>query len=392
MIMSHHAPAAATASSQGIQAQVLLHRPGFTLDAQLQLPGHGITVLHGPSGCGKTTLLHAIAGLVRAPHSRITVHGHVWQDGATGQWLAPHQRAIGYVFQDGRLFPHLNVAGNLRYAQDRIASSRTPAQRIALDDVIDLLNLGPLMQRDCHNLSGGERQRVAIARALASSPRLLLLDEPLAALDAARKAEIMPYLDQVQHQLHLPMLMVTHAPDEVIRLASTIALMEQGRITACAPAPALLARLDTPWAHSPHAATVWTGTVEQHDARTHTTSVRSAAGILHAVNDQPLAPGSRVRLHLRARDTSVSWGADHPPAPHHHTSALSTLPATITAWTDAHAGLCTVELQVNGMTLLTHLNQRCVQTQHLTVGANVLVHLHHITLWHEPSTTTSTLA
>ena len=197
----------------GIDARFRLDWPGFSLDVDLALPGRGVTALFGHSGSGKTTLLRCIAGLERAAQGRLAVDGEVWQD--AGSWLPPHQRPIGYVFQEASLFAHLTVLGNLRYGMKRISG----AQRVSLDHAIELLGIGHLLDRKPDRLSGGERQRVGIARALAVSPRLLLMDEPLAALDLKRKQEILPYLERLHDELSIPVLYVSHSPDEVARLA-----------------------------------------------------------------------------------------------------------------------------------------------------------------------------
>ena len=194
----------------------------FTLDVDLQLPGRGITALFGPSGCGKTTLLRAVAGLVRPAPGRVVVNGEVWQDDAASVWRPTHRRPLGVVFQEASLFDHLNVQRNLDFGRRRVPASE---RHVSLEQAIDLLGIAPLLQRNPASLSGGERQRVAIARALATSPRLLLMDEPLAALDAARKAELLPYFERLQRELDMPVLYVTHSLDEVARLASEVVLM-----------------------------------------------------------------------------------------------------------------------------------------------------------------------
>jgi molybdate transport system ATP-binding protein len=223
-----------------IEATLLLRRPAFTLDLNLSLPSRGVSALFGPSGCGKTTVLRALAGLERAAGS-VQVDGEVWQDDRAARFVPTHQRALGYVIQEAALFAHLNVLDNLRYAQRRAPPS---GPKVALDSAIELLGIGPLLQRQTHSLSGGERQRVAIARALASQPRLLLMDEPLAALDAARKAEILPTLQRLQAELALPIVYVSHAVNEVVRLADHVVLMAAGRAVAAGPAAQMLARLD----------------------------------------------------------------------------------------------------------------------------------------------------
>lgn len=194
----------------------------FRLDAELRTPAAGVTVLFGPSGCGKTTLLRCVAGLERLP-GRLVVDGAVWQDEA--RFLPAHRRAVGYVFQDASLLAHLSVRRNLLFGFRRTRDER----RIDLDQVVGLLGLEPLLERGVARLSGGERQRVAIGRALLSQPRLLLMDEPLASLDPARKAEVLPYLERLHGDLAIPILYVTHDRAEAARLGDRQVLMQQGR-------------------------------------------------------------------------------------------------------------------------------------------------------------------
>ncbi|HMA12406.1 MAG TPA: molybdenum ABC transporter ATP-binding protein [Steroidobacteraceae bacterium] len=216
----------------------------FELDAAFSVPSRGVTALFGASGSGKTTLLRLIAGLTRAPGSLI-VNGEVWQDAQ--RFVPPHRRALGYVFQEASLFPHLSVRANLEYGWKRVP----PAERtIRWDEVIEWLGLAPLIAQRPHQLSGGQRQRVAIGRALLSSPRLLLMDEPLAALDASARADILPYLDQLHRALAIPLLYVSHAVDEVARLADHLVCLEAGRVVWQGEAAAGLPRLGVMQAHA----------------------------------------------------------------------------------------------------------------------------------------------
>jgi molybdate transport system ATP-binding protein len=228
-----------------IEARFRVARENFTLDVDLQLPDRGITALFGHSGCGKTTLLRAIAGLERAPGGRLVVSGEPWQDADI--FIPPHRRALGYVFQETSLFPHLSVRRNLEYGMRRVPENE---RTLHWDEVIDWLGLAPLIRQQPHQLSGGQRQRVAIGRALLSSPRLLLMDEPLAALDASARAEILPYLDQLHHRLAIPVLYVSHAVDEVARLADHLLCLEAGRVAWQGAAADGLARLGVGAAHA----------------------------------------------------------------------------------------------------------------------------------------------
>jgi molybdate transport system ATP-binding protein len=303
-----------------IQARLRLPRRDFTLDVDLQLPGQGITALFGPSGCGKTTLLRALAGLERAA-GRVALDDTVWQDDAQRCFVPTHQRPLGYVIQEAALFPHLSVQANLDYGRQRAGAA---ARAFALDTVVGLLGIGALMDRRPATLSGGERQRVAIARALATAPRLLLMDEPLAALDAPRKAEILPYLERLHTELALPIVYVTHALDEVARLADHLVLLEAGRVRAAGPLAELLARPDLPLARQDEAGVVITARVDHHDTAYGLTRVVFDGGALW-VGQADAEPGDLVRARVLARDVSVARQA--PQA----TSVLNVLPVVLEA-------------------------------------------------------------
>ena len=295
-----------------IEARLTLQRPGFHLAVDLRLPRQGVTALFGPSGCGKTTLLRALAGLDRA-QGRLALDDEVWQDDASGQWRPPHQRAVGYVIQEAALFPHLSVQGNLDYAlrrrPARPALPKTPGgaapAAVDLPALIALLGIGPLLARRPATLSGGERQRVAIARALASAPRLLLMDEPLAALDAERKAELLPYLERLPQALALPVIYVSHAMDEVARLADHLVLLRAGQVLADGPLATLLARPDLPLARQDDAGVVIAARVLAHDSAYGLTQVGFAGGTLW-LGGSAAPVGALLRVRLLARDISVA--------------------------------------------------------------------------------------
>jgi molybdate transport system ATP-binding protein len=301
-----------------IDVRLYLQRRDFQLEVALALPSRGITALFGPSGCGKTTVLRALAGLDRAA-GRVALDDQVWQDDATGCFVPTHRRPLGYVIQDAALFPHLDVRGNLNYGRKRATGER---DRIALDAVIELLGIGHLQARRPTTLSGGERQRVAIARALATGARLLLMDEPLAALDAARKAEILPYLERLHRELALPIVYVTHAMDEVARLADHLVLMRDGRIDAAGPLTDLMARADLPLARLDDAGVVITAEVAEHDLLHGMTRI-ALNGSSMWVGPSPGQPGQRVRARILARDVSVT--RQRPT----ETSILNVLPVVI---------------------------------------------------------------
>ena len=224
-----------------LEARFRIDRGEFVLDARLEAPDRGVTAIYGPSGCGKTTLLRAIAGLEQDPAGHLTIGGRVWQDGRS--FLPPHRRPLGYVFQEASLFPHLSVRRNLEYGYRRVAREE---RRVDFEETVTLLGVGGLLDSRPVELSGGERQRAAIARALLTSPRLLLLDEPLTGLDAAGRSEIVPYLERLHAALEIPVLYVSHAADEVARLADHLALMKAGRIVATGPIAEMLTRFDLP--------------------------------------------------------------------------------------------------------------------------------------------------
>ncbi|WP_043839782.1 molybdenum ABC transporter ATP-binding protein [Muricoccus aerilatus] len=276
---------------------------GFRIEAAFATPTPGVTALFGPSGCGKSTLLSAVAGLLRPDRARVALDGAVLVDTAARIALPPERRRCGVVFQDARLFPHLSVATNLRYGERRAPRDATGP---AFEEVVELLGIRPLLGRRPGALSGGERQRVALGRALLSRPRLLLMDEPLAALDAPRRAEVLPFLARVRHRFRVPILLVTHALDEVDRLADHLVLMEAGRVLATGTVEALSARTDLPLlAGRRDAGVALACRVIAHDAARGLTRLGFAGGELRVpLRAEP--PGEALRLRVRARDVSVA--------------------------------------------------------------------------------------
>ncbi|WP_314410160.1 molybdenum ABC transporter ATP-binding protein [Pseudomonas kuykendallii] len=274
----------------------------FGLRVEARLPVSGVTAIFGHSGSGKTTLLRCIAGLERARGGRVTVAEECWQDDSRGLFVPPHKRALGYVFQEASLFPHLSVRRNLEYGQRRIAASE---RRISLDQAVELLGIGHLLERSPQRLSGGERQRVGIARALATSPRLLLLDEPLAALDQRRKQEVLPYLARLHAELGIPMLYVSHSLAEVTRLADHMLYLEAGEVRAVGPLNRVLTSAELPLAHLDEAETALEGRIEAHDQAFQLSYVRVPGGRL-ALPLTELPAGRAVRVGIQARDVSLA--------------------------------------------------------------------------------------
>ncbi|MFT3812195.1 MAG: molybdenum ABC transporter ATP-binding protein [Acidovorax sp.] len=352
-----------------IEARLHIERPTFTLDVDLRLPGSGVTALFGPSGCGKTTCLRALAGLERAPRGRVAVNGEVWQD--DNVWRPTHRRSLGYVFQEASLFNHLSVRGNIEYGLRRVPPAR---RRVPLEHAVELLGLSALMDRRPATLSGGERQRVGIARALAASPALLLMDEPLAALDAPRKAEVLPYLDRLQRTLDIPVVYVSHSQDEVARLARHLVLLRAGRAVAVGPTQDLMARLDVALAQGDAAAAVVPATVARHDAHDHLTTVRFACGELQLVSTQARPVGQPVRLRVQARDVSLALTRPE------STSILNIVPARITALREDGPGQAMVALDAGGTTLLARITQRSATTLALAPGQNVYAQIKAVAL------------
>jgi molybdate transport system ATP-binding protein len=353
----HQARSDQSASSSLI-LQVVLRRKDFTLALKLTLPGHGITALFGPSGSGKTTALRVLAGLEPQACGFVSVSGEVWQDSAQSVFKPVHQRALGYVFQETSLFAHLNVQGNLQYG-----FTRTPLaeRRNAWDHTLDLLGIRHLLQRWPHELSGGERQRIAIGRALATNPRLLLLDEPLAALDAARKQEILPYLERLQQELEIPIVYVSHAIDEVARLADHLVLLDAGHVSASGPTAELLTRLDLPLAHGDTAGAVLSVTVLSHDPDDHLTITTFSGGQL-IVPQQSAVVGQTLRLRVQARDVSLTLKKQT------GTSILNILNATVTALSPDSPGQVMVALDAGGCALLARITARSAHLLGLAPG------------------------
>ncbi|MBY8971761.1 molybdenum ABC transporter ATP-binding protein [Pseudomonas sp. P867] len=304
-----------------IDIRLNLKYSAFALDVDLQLPGRGVTALYGQSGSGKTTCLRCIAGLERAEEGFVQINDEVWQDSRNGLFVPPHKRALGYVFQEASLFAHLSVRANLEFGLKRIPRAQ---RRVDMAQATELLGIGHLLERHPQHLSGGERQRIGIARALLTSPRLLLMDEPLAALDSKRKNEILPYLERLHDELDIPVLYVSHAQDEVARLADHIVLLSDGKALASGPIGETLARLDLPLALGDDAGVVIAGSVIAYDAHYQLLTLQLPDCLLQIrVAHAPVAVGKPLRVKIQARDVSLNLQADE------HSSILNRLPVTV---------------------------------------------------------------
>ncbi|MGR3885430.1 molybdenum ABC transporter ATP-binding protein [Pseudomonas sp. 1152_12] len=333
-----------------IEVRLQLNYAGFALEVDLNLPGRGVTALYGHSGSGKTTCLRCIAGLERAKDGVVQINGEVWQNSRNAVFVPPHKRAVGYVFQEASLFAHLSVRANLEFGLKRIPPN---LRRVDMAQATELLGIGHLLERHPQHLSGGERQRIGIARALLTSPRLLLMDEPLAALDSQRKSEILPYLERLHDELDIPVLYVSHAQDEVARLADHIVLLSDGKALASGPIGETLARLDLPLALGDDAGVVINGTVSAYDEHYQLLTLRLPDSPLQIrVAHTTLLLGKQLRVKVQARDVSLSLQAQE------SSSILNRLPVTVTgeisADNNAHV---LVRLDAGGTPLLARITR-----------------------------------
>ncbi|MES9876254.1 MAG: molybdenum ABC transporter ATP-binding protein [Candidatus Sedimenticola sp. PURPLELP] len=331
----------------GIEVELQNRLGEFELDVRFHSKASGVTALFGRSGSGKTTVLRAIAGLERVRKGKVVINGDVWQNDA--DFVPPHQRQIGYVFQEASLFPHLSVKANLEYGW-----RRTPAElrRIRFEDVVELLGIRPLLKRPTARLSGGERQRVALGRALLTSPRLLLMDEPLSALDHGAKQAILPYLESLHDEFDIPSLYVSHDPNEVARLADHMVLLNQGRVMTQGSAADLLTRLDLPIAGYDEAASILHGQVSSHDHTFHLTWIGMHGGRV-AVSREDLPVGRHARVEIKARDVSLSLQS------HSDTSIINLLPAMVSDTHEVSPSQLLVRLELSdGQYLLSRITRR----------------------------------
>lgn len=351
--------------SSTVQFDLRLQRNGFDLHVCAQLPSPGITVLFGPSGSGKTTVLRCLAGLERA-QGNVHVNDSVWQNDLQGVFVPTWQRNLGYVFQEASLFEHLNVHGNLLFGLNQLSrTQRTARQQSALQDAIALLGIEHLLTRSVQELSGGERQRVAIARALALQPQVLLLDEPLAALDSARKQEILPWLERLRSDLQIPMVYVTHSTDELARLADHVLILQAGRLLTEGPLNTVLTHPQVTQQLAEEACVVWAGQVVELDDTYFLARLQCPGGSVW-VRSTGLTLGQQARVRIQARQVSLS---DAVPT---HTSLQNFICGTVRCMhTGGHPSQVCVEVNCNGVPLLAGITQRAVDQLQLKVGRPV---------------------
>src|SRR3954471_17908827 len=347
-----------------LKVRIRKRRDGFSLDAQFEVPTPGVVALFGRSGCGKTTAINIISGLLAADSAYIELDGHVLTDTTAGLAIPPEQRRIGYVFQDGRLFPHMSVLRNLEYGLERTSASRLA---ITVDQIVSLLGLDQLLQRQPYQLSGGERQRVSLGRALLSQPALLLLDEPLAALDAARRVEVLPYLERLRDNLSIPMVYVSHQFDEVLQLATHVVLMDAGHVVAqgslseVSLVPQLRAIVGPD-----SVGAVIDGAVASADVSCGMAVLRVGSGLLN-VSVPPVSVGDRVRVQLLARD--IILATEEPRG----LSVRNQLRGIITSVVNDEDDARLVTVDVGGANVLSRVTRGAVEALSLQSGSSVWV-------------------
>ncbi|MCI0653202.1 MAG: molybdenum ABC transporter ATP-binding protein [Methylococcaceae bacterium] len=351
-----------------LSARFRFERPNFILDIDLTSPARGVTAIFGPSGSGKTTLLRVIAGLERCRDGFLQIGDTVWQDGR--YFVPPHKRRLGYVFQEASLFAHLNVRRNLEYGFMRTPVSE---RRISMDRITELLGINSLLERRPDQLSGGEQQRVAIARALAVSPRILLMDEPLSALDLARKQEIMPYLESLHVELDIPILYVSHSTNEVARLADLLVLLEEGQIRAMGAIDEMLARLDPPRIQGDHAEVIIRAHVAGHDDEFDLTYFDFPGGRF-SVPRKALPIGHAAGLRVAARDVSLTL------EPQTGTSILNIFKATVEEILPEWGAQVTVRLAAEGVPILSRLTRKSTVLLDLKRGKSVYAQVKSVAL------------
>ena len=350
-----------------IECKIKVQLESFMLDANFSIPDRGITVVFGPSGSGKTTLLRAIAGLEKSDKGFLKIGDSVWQKGE--DFLATHKRQIGYVFQDAALFDHLDVKGNLNFVVKRAIGLKEDF----IESIHNLLEIKTLLNRKTTQLSGGERQRVAIARALLTNPKILLLDEPLSALDLKRKNEILPYLDSIHNDLEIPILYVTHSQDEMSRLADHLLLIEDGNIIGSGPVNDMLTRFDMPLSHGGDAVSIIEAEVLKRDSEFNLMHLDFLGGQF-IVPDNGFPVQTKVRIRVVARDVSLTKSKQV------DTSILNIFPAMVQEIVNEGEAQVMVRLQIKETILLACITRKSSYKLRLEKGSEVFVQVKSVAI------------
>ena len=350
-----------------IECNIKIQLESFMLDANFSIPDRGITVVFGPSGSGKTTLLRAIAGLEKSDKGFLKIGDSVWQKGE--DFLATHKRQIGYVFQDAALFDHLDVKGNLNFVIKRAIGLKEDF----IESIHNLLEIKTLLNRKTTQLSGGEKQRVAIARALLTNPKILLLDEPLSALDLKRKNEILPYLDSIHNDLEIPILYVTHSQDEMSRLADHLLLIEDGNIVGSGPVNDMLTRFDMPLSHGGDAVSIIEAEVLKRDSEFNLMHLDFLGGQF-IVPDNSFPVQTKVRIRVVARDVSLTKSKQV------DTSILNIFPAMVQEIVNEGEAQVMVRLQIKETILLACITRKSSYKLRLEKGSEVFVQVKSVAI------------
>jgi len=350
-----------------IECKIKIQLESFTLDANFSIPDRGITVVFGPSGSGKTTLLRAIAGLEKSDDGFLKIGDSVWQKGEN--FLPTHKRQIGYVFQAAALFDHLDVKGNLNFVIKRAIGLKEDF----IESIHNLLEIKTLLNRKTTQLSGGERQRVAIARALLTNPKILLLDEPLSALDLKRKNEILPYLDSIHNDLEIPILYVTHSQDEMSRLADHLLLIEDGNIIGSGPVNDMLTRFDMPLSHGGDAVSIIEAEVLKRDSEFNLMHLDFLGGQF-IVPDNSFPVQTKVRIRVVARDVSLTKSKQV------DTSILNIFPAMVQEIVNEGEAQVMVRLQIKETILLACITRKSSYKLRLEKGSEVFVQVKSVAI------------
>lgn len=342
------------------------HRTGeFSLDVDVKIKGQGVTAIFGPSGSGKTSFLRMLSGITRPDLATINVLGQNWQ--SADAFYPPHKRALGYVFQEASLFPHLNVLGNLTYAFKR---AHALVDQDYFDRIVRAMGLDDLIEADVQRLSGGERQRVAIARALMVRPRILLMDEPLSALDQKRKSEILPYLERLKTTAHIPIIYVTHSMDEIARLADDLIIFENGRSIAHGTVSQVLSRMDLPNIFGDDASVVLEGKLGADDPKWGLRAVEFAGGQIWVSSQD----GERVRLRMSAKDVSLSLSA------HNDSSILNILPVIVDDIAEHQSGFAMVRCRFGDDMILARITLRSLDKLKLKKGQKIYAQIKSVAI------------